>query len=409
MKAVFAAVKRSPKLAALVAAMVGAVLIPTVIMAWGPDRPTYTMAVPADHVTFDSITDNPEVGDERNFVGIRELGSNEQWQHTENVQPGKQYIVRMYVHNNAASNLNLVAQNVTAKFNLPTNTANSLEVDGYIDSSNATPQEVYDHAVFQSGNGQAFNLAYQTGSLKYENNAFGAAGTPIPESVFTSAGALLGYDKLDGNIPGCNQYAGYLSFIVTPQFASTTNFNVTKQVRKSGDTNWSKAVTVNKDDTVDYQMEFDNTSDVAENDVWMQDFLPAGVSYVPGSTYIKNAANPNGLQLPDTLTQQAGVNIGNYTAGSNAFVKFSAKVDDPSLVCGGKTYTNTIRATVNNAYKEDTADVNVNVPCAPGQTPPVLPQTGIDTGVMTFVGIGIATAGAAYVATSNRVRNLLRR
>lgn len=405
MKAIFAAIKRSPKLAALVAVLVGVVLVPAALLAYGPDRPTFTMAVPADHITFDSITDNPEIGDERDFVGIREAGSNDQWSDNVTPQDGKSYVVRMYVHNNAASNLNLVAQDVRAKFSLPTNTAKSIEVQGFIDSSNATPNEVYDHATFSAG--QDFNLAYQSGTLKFENNAFGAAGTPISESVFTNSGAKLGYDKLDGNIPGCNQYAGYLSFIVKPQFAPTTNFNVTKQVRKSGDTAWQKSVAVNNGDTVDYQLGYTNTGNSPEDNVLIQDALPAGINYIPGSAYLKNAANQTPLLLPDALTSE-GVNVGNYTAGSNAYVKFSAKVNDQTLVCGTKTLTNKARVIVNSSYKEDTADVTITKPCQPGQTPPELPQTGISTDVLTFVGLGVVTAGLAYAVNSSRVRHLFR-
>ncbi len=408
MKAVFAAFKRSPKLAAFAAATLGAILIPAALLAWGPDRPTFTMAVPSDHVTFNSITDNPNIGDERDFVGIREAGTQNAWTDNMAVQPGKSYTVRMYVHNNAASNLNLVAQNVTAEFSLPSDTGTSLTVGGFLRSSNASPTEVYDDATFNSA--QPFNLDYQTGSLKYENNAFGAAGTPISESVFSSTGALLGFDKLDGKIPGCLHYAGYLTFTVTPQFGGTSNFDMSKQVRKDGDTNWSKSVNVNLGDTVNYLISYKNTGDDIADNVLFRDQLPAGMTYVPGTTVLRNGTNPVGLTLNDDLTTGTGVNVGDYEPAATAYVKFSAKVTDTTLNCGTKTYTNTAHITVDNAYKEDTADVNVSVPCQPGQTPaPVLPHTGASDGIAAFVGLGIATAGAAYAATSSRARNLLRR
>ena len=174
---------------ALIAMIAAAIIVPSVIFAWGPDRPTYTIAHPADHITFNSITDNPNIGDERNFVGIREEGSTGTWKDSVTAQPGKSYVVRMYVHNNAATNLNLVAKDVTAKFNLPTATGKSLQVDGFLSASNASPKEVYDHATFTSS--ENFNLNFQEGSLKYYNNHF-TSGATISESVFTSAGAKLG-------------------------------------------------------------------------------------------------------------------------------------------------------------------------------------------------------------------------
>ena len=404
MKAFFNALTRSPRLIALAAAVVGAVLVPAVLMAWGPDRTTFTLQNPADYVTFNSITDNPNIGDERDFVGIRQAGTTDAWTDNMTVQQGKTYTVRMYVHNNAASNLNLVAENVTAKFNLPTTTGKSIQVDGFISSSNATPSEVYDIATFNAN--KDFNLAYVPNSLKYENNHFGATGTPISESVFTSAGAKLGYDKLDGNIPGCMQYAGYLSFNVTPQFA--TNFTVTKEVRKAGTTGWHESVTVNPGDTVQYLLGYQNTSGEEQDNVWFQDTLPKGITYVPGSTTLTNGANPSPLTISDNLTNGTGVNVGNYANDANAYVMFKAKVSDDSLICGTNTYTNKVRVTINNdLYKEATADVVVSKPC--DDIPSELPTTGINSGIMTLIGLGTTTAGLAYAATSARVRNLLRR
>lgn len=408
MKALFAAIKRSPKLAAVAAAVTGAVLVPAVLMAWGPQRQTFTMEAPADFITFNSVTNNPAIGDERNFVGIREAGSNQLWQDDINVQAGKSYVVRMYIHNNAASNLNLVAHNVTAKFNLPTNTAKDIQVQGFVSASNATPQEVYDHATFHGS--ENFNLDYQEGTLKFENNHFGAAGTSVPESVFTSAGAKVGYNAMDGNLPGCNEFSGWLSFIVKPQFAASSKFDVKKEVRKSGTKEWKESVAVNPGDSVDYQITYKNTGSSTQKNVLLQDKLPAGLSYLNGTSYLVNSVHTSPFKLVDNITKPVGVNIGDYAAGAGAYVKFSAKVSDKSLICGTKTYVNTIRVTVNeNSYKEDTANVTVTKPCAPGEHPvPELPQTGVSTGALVLIGLGVATAGAAYAATSKRVRALFR-
>lgn len=407
MKALLSAFSRSPKLTALFAVFIGVLTIPAALLAWGPVRQTFTIENPASYVTFNSITNNPNIGDERNFVGIREYGTNNLWSDNMTVQPGKSYTVRMYVHNNAADNLNLVAHNVTAMFNLPTTTGKSIQVNGFLSSSNANPQEVYDHATFASD--QDFNLAYKAGSLKYENNYFGANGTPISESVFTSAGAKLGYNQLDGNIPGCFKYAGYLSFVVTPQFApSVSNFDVTKQVRKSGENNWQKSVNANAGDTIEYQMSYKNTGTDRVNNVVFQDKLPAGLSYIPGSTYLKNGTNPNGLKISDNVTSENGVNVGDYNPAAAAYIKFSAKVNDTSaLKCGNNILTNTVRVVANNGYKEDSADVVVSKPCVPNQ-PSELPVTGPTDSIFTVAGIGALVTACAYALRSTRVRNMLR-
>ncbi|HET6746955.1 MAG TPA: isopeptide-forming domain-containing fimbrial protein [Candidatus Saccharimonadales bacterium] len=365
------ALKRLPKrTTALVAIVAAAIVVPATLFAWGPDRPTYTINNPADHITFNSITDNPSIGDERNFVGIRENGSNSTWSDNITVQPGKEYVVRMYVHNNAASSLNLVAQNVTAKVNLPTNTAKSLQVNGFINSTNASPQEVYDHAVMNSD--KDFNLAYQAGTLKYFTNASGANGFDIPESVFTSAGAKLGYDKLDGKIPGCFQYAGYLTFVVKPQFATppSSDFSVNKQVRKDGTgAAFAESTNVMPGDTVNYRIEVKNTGNATINNVIVKDKLPTGMTFVPGTVKILNANNPGGAYIQDgDKIVTSGVNIGAYSAGSNALVIFNAKVaaNDQLPTCGPNKLTNIASAQPEGQNpKEDGADVNIPKECKP--------------------------------------------
>ena len=365
------AFKRFPRrIGAAVAIVAAAVVVPAALFAWGPDRPTFTIESPADHVTFNSITNNPNIGDERNFVGIREAGSNSLWQDNMQVQKNKEYTVRMYVHNNAASNLNLVAKDVTARFTLPTNTAKSIQVDGSITSSNAAPNMVYDHATFSGA--EDFNLAYVAGSLKYENNSFGANGTALPETIFDQRGALLGYDKLDGKIPGCFQYAGYVTFKVKPQFATppSSDFSVNKLVRKDGvGATFAESTEAKAGDTLNYRIEVKNTGNATINNVAVKDTLPAGVSFIPGTVKIFNAGNAGGAYIQDgDKLVTTGVNIGHYSPGSNAFVIFNAKVaaNDQLPVCGPNKLTNIAQAKPEGQNpKEDGADVNVPKECKP--------------------------------------------
>jgi len=397
---IFSAIKQVPKRSTAIIAMIAAaVIVPTTLLAWGPDRETYTIESPADHITFNSITNNPNIGDERNFVGIRETGTTNKWSDDITVEAGKQYTVRMYVHNNAAANLNLVAENVTAMFNLPTTTGTSIRVDGYLSSTNATPTEVYDSATFTSSNN--FNLAYVSGSLKYENNSFGATGTALPESIFTSAGAKLGYSALDGKIPGCFQYAGYVTFTVKPQFAGTPNFTISKQVRKTGTTNWEETSSVNPGDSVDFFITYKNTGSTSQKDVIISDVLPKGLTYTAGTTYVVNSTNPNGIKVSDNITKD-GINIGNYAANAVAYIKYSATVSSNSDLtdCGLNTLVNTVKATTENGIKEDTATVKVNKTCE--TTTPELPHTGIGETVASVLGLGTLITSIVYYIASRR-------
>ena len=360
---------RAPKrTSAIVAILAAAIIVPATLFAWGPSRPTYTMAHPADHVTFDSITDNPNIGDERNFVGIRETGTTNQWSDNMTVQSGKEYTVRLYVHNNAASNLNLIAKDVTAIVNLPTTTGKSIRVDGFIDSTNAAPKEVYDSATFNSGTD--FNLAYVKGSLIYENNV---KTFTLPESIFTSAGAKLGYTSMNGQIPGCLQYAGYVSFNVKPQFAPTPSsaFTMSKLVSQHSANKWVKNYTAKAGETVDYLIQYKNTGNVQQDGVTIRDTLPAGETYVTGSTIFATSKNPTGTKASDNIANGTGINIGSYSAGGGAWAEFSAKVADNDQLpnCGDNTLVNTAKVTTGGGSISDTANVVVNKECKPPVNP----------------------------------------
>lgn len=439
MKAVFAALKRSPKLSALVAALAGAIIVPAALMAWGPDRPTYTMASPANHVTFNSITDNPDQGDERNFVNIREAGVGN---YTDNVQlqAGKEYEVSVFYHNNASTTLNDaehnyagIALNSLMRVQMPADVkaGEKARVTGFVSADNAQPQQVWDEAYGSASTDMA--LRYVQGSATIHTKG-AINGQTMPDSLLSS-GAALGFNAFDGKIPGCNNYEGWVTFRFK---AVAPNFEVTKEVSLAGKGQYSESVNVKPGDKVDYRIKYKNTGTVQQDNVIIKDNLPQGMTYVPGTTYVSNKNTNNQWSKVDSdEVVKGGINVGSYAPGGAAYVKFTAVADG---TCGVTTLVNSASANTENGSKSGTANVVVNKECQPGQisvcelatgkvitikesdfdsskhskdlkacTPNELPQTGIDTGVMTFIGLGATTAAAAYAATSTRVRNLLRR
>ena len=341
-----------------------------VAFAWGPSRTTYTMEKPADHVVFNSIVDNnKEVGDERYFVSASEYtgdASKNNWSDTTEVENGKEYVVRMYVHNNAAANLNLVAENVRAYVVLPTTTGTSITVNGKISSSNANPTTVWDQTTFKSKNGEKFNLAYVKGTAKYYNTKDGKTRTfnldTANNDLFTNTGVLLGYDQMDGKIPGCMQYSGYVTFHVKAQFAEKPALEITKEVKILGTDTWSEQVKAKSGDTVRYRIGFKNTGNTTLKNVVIRDILPEGLTYVKGSTTIFNTAHPNGVTLSDNIVSNNGMNIGDYAAGANAWIYFNATVDkEVSEKCSNTLLRNVAQASGGEGTaKEDTADVLVD-------------------------------------------------
>ncbi len=359
--------KRHSKKFAVLGVVSVAVISAGVVSSWGPDRPTYTVENPADHITFNSITDNPNVGDERNFVVVKDAADANPggWKDDVTVEPGKEYLVRIYAHNNAASSLNLTALNTRVSATVPTTTAKSVPLSGFVSADNATPSRIWDDINFNSE--KNFNLAYVAGSAKIYNNGYAAGGNgqSLPDSIVTSDGALIGYNGANGEVPGCFQYANYITFKVKPQFELTPNFEVNKTVSTHDKFEWKENVEAKPGETVDYRIHYKNTGETQQDNVVVKDKLPAHMSYINGTAKLYNAQNPDGKKLSDNLTNGTGVNIGSHAAGASSFVVFSAKVgaNDELPECGPNTLKNIGRVETPNGSKEDDATVTVPKEC----------------------------------------------
>jgi uncharacterized repeat protein (TIGR01451 family) len=360
--------KRHAKKLALVS-VVSVAAIGATTVAWGPDRQTYTVNTPADHITFNSIVDNPNVGDEREFVSIKDAANTNDggWRDTVAVEPGKEYLVRIYAHNNAASSLNLKAVNTRVSASVPTTTGKSIPISGFVTADNAQPKQVWDDIRLTST--KDFNLAFVPGSARIYNNGYAAGGNgqPLPDSIVTSAGAKIGYNGPNGEVPGCFQYANYIYFKVKPQFAATPKYEVQKTVRKQGEKDWKESVNAKLGDTVEYQIRYANTGPTTQNSVVVVDKLPAGITYVPDSTYLMNSNHPNGDKAANqTGIINGGLSIGNYAPAGVGYVKFSARVtaNANQLKCGPNTMKNwAYGAPAGSPASNDDADVNVSRVC----------------------------------------------
>lgn len=390
------------RLAVSTAILGGIVIGSGAALAYGPERPTFTEQSPATYITFNSITNNATYGDERNFTRIKDASNTGVggWSDNLTVQDGKEYLVRVLVHNNAASNLNLVARNTRVSVNVPTTLTNSATINGFVRADNSNPGEVWDSAVMTSD--KKFNIGYVTGSAAYYNNMF-TNGTPLSDNIITNAGAQVGYEAMDGNLPGCYQYSGYATFKVKVSM-STPDFTVEKQVRLNGTTKWEKSITAAPGQKVDYQIGYENKGNVQQADVHAYDKLPAGVTYAPNSTTLKNATNPNGNGLALTsneLVGAKGINIGTYNPDSNAFVRFTATLPQNAQlpVCGPNQLVNTATVATQNGQKSDTATVTVNkTDCVVTE----LPTTGPVEVIAGLMGIAAITTGIVYYLKSRR-------
>lgn len=189
---------------------------------WGPERSLFTMESPATYPTFNSITDNSSIGDERNFVRIGEINPDET-NLTDDLEivPGKQYLVYIYCHNNASATFNSeesdysgVATNCRVASGFSTTITS--DGDGYvcamIMADNANPQSVWDGVHLKTKCNKVL-LRYVSGSAKIYNDG-DVNGKVLSTNLFTSEGTLIGYNELNGIFPGCEQYHCTITYVL---------------------------------------------------------------------------------------------------------------------------------------------------------------------------------------------------
>ena len=317
--------------------------------SFGPDRPTFTWDKPANYVTFNSMTDNPKAGDERYFL----TGSKPGGSFTDPVtglQDGEVVTLRMYVHNNAASNLNLKAENTRVRVQLPAGSKQAQQITGFISANNAVPTVVSDTLDLSGVNNGFFELEYIAGSASYKNNV----GTfKLSDSIVSNDGALVGYDQMNGVVPGCEEFSGWVTLKVK---VNMPRYVIQKSARLAGEgaDKWRENVNAKIGDTIEWRIEFRNIGSTTLNDVVVLDELPPYMTAEMGTVKLINSNHPvaSPYMFPDTAIQQkdgkiyVNTQIGDYLPNSNGFVRFSSKIiSDPKISCDNHKLTNKSYAT----------------------------------------------------------------
>ena len=411
------------------AVVTAAALTPVLVNAWGDSsngRPSYTLEQInngdlGDKITFNSIS-NGKIGDEKNFVGAKVAGASvDTWNANEiKVKDGETYTIRLFVHNNSPRGMQAIAKNVKATFSIPTNVAKSQTIVGYLDSSNATPNRVWDEVTLTAD--ENIYLEYVDGSASFNNNK---GDFKLPNELITS-GATLGYTSMNGEIPGCFEYSGVVTMNV--KVHSSVAAKVSKKVRIKGTKEWAESVNAKVGDEVEYQIEYVNLLAEQVKNVMIRDVLPTNVEYVNDTTYLYNSNYQSGVKLADNTVTTSGLNIGDYNAKGNAYVRFTGKVVDKTMACGSNQLVNWASATVNSSsvkdavYKDD-ASVMVDKECktpenptpenptpenptpdnpgAPG-TPDTIVNTGAGTIVTGAIGAGSMVTTLGYYLASRK-------
>ena len=337
------------------------------VMAWGPERPTYTNDSPARYATFNSITDNAAVGDERNFVRVGEVGSSTAYTDELEIVPGKEYEVYIYYHNDAASNTNSsgfgIATNthIASAYPVVLNPGDRGMVSGIVTWSYVTPEDpnnaqtgtVWDEAYLTTKYDNVV-LRYKTGTATIHNGGK-ANGSVLPTNLFTQEGTPIGFNKLTGTIPGCAEYSGYITYTLVAEKTSST---LEKKVSLDGK-NWSNTVTAKPGSYVTYQVIFKNTGNTNMANVIFKDVHSEGLSLRSGSTKVYDVNNVNGKVIDDII-DISGYNTGTAAAGALIQIIYQARVSKDKSFCG-QSLNNTMTVRYNtDGSNESGANVIVS-------------------------------------------------
>lgn len=270
--------------------------------------------------------------------------------------------LQVYYHNTELPDSGKVADNVRVKINIPsaagqtqnvsatikgdnTNTINSA-VTVNLDRSDAYLQYIPGSAVWKYNSGSRENPTYTEKSVS-------------DEIVYGGSGLVLEDEK------PCYEYASTVTVLARVMVPGVT-IDKTVRVLDSG-AKFGVSNTANPGDTLEYRIAYQNTGNTVQNKVVIRDSLPTGLTLVPGTTQLANAANGGQYVTynSDNITN-GGIVIGNYGAGANAYIKFQVKIPSANaLSCGVTEYRNVgvVHPEGMNEYF-NTALTTVNKECA---------------------------------------------
>lgn len=347
-----------------------AVAVPAVTMAGlGSERPTkaYTEGMQGfDHVTFNSFTGVPGIGDERDFfTGMVGTDKPNFYDPMNDVRSGDELLVRVYVHNNADSSNNAdgsgVAKNTKVRVALPTGMNQNQTASAFISADNAQPQIIEDTLSMTASSPVA--LQYVPGSANIKSLT-GSLNAPLSDDIVKD-GVVIGSEALNGDYKGCFEYVASVTFKVK---VTAPAYTLKKNVKINGaaDTAYGKEATAKAGDKVDFMLSFKNQGTTDLNTVVLGDRLPVGLTYVPGTTeWLSVHTGQKWTKITNDDWMKGGINVGTYVPTATAFVRFSATVDDASkLQCGLNQIVNHgFAKPEGQATIQDSATVKVTKEC----------------------------------------------
>jgi uncharacterized repeat protein (TIGR01451 family) len=273
------------------------------------------------------------------------------------------------------------------------------------------------------------SISFVAGSAKIYKNSGGENPTMVettwPTGVNPNNLITTGVDL--GNQKGCWQYAKAIIFQVKLTGTVTPKgvLKITKDDRRTANDSFTKRTTVNPGERVEYRITAENIDEqgIARN-IRLQDFLPAGVTYVAGSGKL---TNPDGsvISIADGVTNGMVI-LAQLNPHEKAYFSFLA--DTATTFTDGTCALN--KATLSgdntsNGPQSDTADVCFVVKPKPTPTPtptatppvptpkptpqPTLPHTGPEGSLVASLMVsGFGLTSGRYALLKRKLKKQAR-
>lgn len=238
---------------------------------------------------FNSLT-----GDYEMFRGADVTNGGTVWKDPISGTAGDTFQGLVYYHNGV---VDTVAKNTNIKVTIPTKTINktaTLSATISADNAASVSNTVVDGQVIGLSGltvnlDKDANLALIPGSVKWYPNQLENPNSPQALPNGQNGNEIVGANGVNiGDINGCWEYAGYVTFDFKATPITSVNLEVEKTVRNitAGEKSYADSTTASANDIVEFRIEAEDKGDAIANDLKFKDTLPADLTFVPGSMEI---------------------------------------------------------------------------------------------------------------------------
>jgi uncharacterized repeat protein (TIGR01451 family) len=110
-------------------------------------------------------------------------------------------------------------------------------------------------------------MRYVSASAKIHSGG-SVNGSILSDNLFSTAGTYLGWSSLNGIVPGCADYAGYVTYDIV---ADSPNFEMSKKV--SSGTEFVDIAKAKPGSEIQYKVSYKNTGTINQANVSLKRFL----------------------------------------------------------------------------------------------------------------------------------------